>query len=87
MHLVISGRVQGVGFRFFALNEAHKLKLTGWVKNRADGAVEVCAEGEESALLSLLDRLKQGPPSAIVKNVAVDWRPASGHFNSFEIKH
>lgn len=68
---VISGRVQGVGFRYFVLLAARELGITGWVRNLADGSVEVQAQGDESQLDSLESRLRSGPPRSDVRSVDV----------------
>ncbi len=86
LHAIIEGRVQGVGFRAFVLRKASELKLTGWVRNRWDGSVEVVAEGERSQLDQLLAALHQGPRSAVVTQVTVEWEEASGEFRSFYVK-
>src|SRR5579864_8790302 len=65
----ISGRVQGVGFRFFAQRWAHQLGLKGYVRNQSDGAVEVYAIGDQEALREFKDRLAEGPRSARVTRV------------------
>jgi acylphosphatase len=69
MHVVVRGRVQGVGFRWFVREVARGLELAGWVKNRADGGVEVVAEGSEASVQSLVQRLREGPPGADVSGV------------------
>ena len=66
---LVRGRVQGVGFRWFVEREAHILGLAGWVRNNADGAVEVLAQGTVEQLSSLRDRLRQGPRAARVDRV------------------
>jgi len=66
---VVSGRVQGVGYRYFALKEAQALGLAGYARNLDDGRVEVVAEGADSALASLEGRLKEGPSFARVEAV------------------
>lgn len=66
---VISGRVQGVGFRFFTENWAHRLGLSGYVKNCADGTVEAYAIGDADALEEFKDHLAEGPRSARVDNI------------------
>ena len=71
----ISGRVQGVGFRYFVLREAQALGLVGWTRNLADGRVEVVAAGSEAALGALEGRLRQGPPHARVSEVVVTEAP------------
>ena len=65
----VSGRVQGVGFRYFVLREARALGLSGWVRNLPDGGVELVAVGEEPALHAFEGRLWQGPPHARVTSI------------------
>lgn len=66
---LISGRVQGVGYRYFVLRQAQALGLAGWVRNLRDGRVEVLAAGEEGAMAALEGRLWSGPPAANVVDV------------------
>jgi acylphosphatase len=82
----VRGRVQGVGYRYFALREAGRLGLSGWVANEADGSVHVVAEGERDALETLLARLEEGPPAGWVDGVATRWEPARGIDGSFRIE-
>ncbi|HOJ00732.1 MAG TPA: acylphosphatase [Anaerolineaceae bacterium] len=84
MHVVVSGRVQGVGFRFFTMQSAWTHEVTGWVRNRLDGDVEVVAEGRREALEAMLLDLKQGPASASVADVKVEWLPYQAQFTAFE---
>ncbi len=77
-HLWLSGRVQGVGFRFFTERVARRLGLSGFARNLADGRVEVVAEGARSAVETLLKELRQGPSGAVVHNVIVEWEPPTG---------
>lgn len=86
LHAKVSGRVQGVNFRYTTLQRARQLRLTGWVRNRADGSVEVMAEGPRAAVEELLTFLHQGPPYAQVERVEVEWRPASGAFRHFDVQ-
>ena len=86
IHAVVTGRVQGVGFRYFVQQNAIRLALTGWVRNQWDGSVELLAEGSHEALLQLLLAVSKGPPSAVVTNVDTDWLDASGEFQSFHVK-
>jgi acylphosphatase len=72
---VISGRVQGVGFRWFVEREAATLGLTGWVRNRPNGSVEVMATGTREQLAALHGRLREGPRAARVDEVAVSPAP------------
>lgn len=69
----VSGRVQGVGFRFFAVDVAVGLGITGWVKNLSDGRVEVEAYGIKESVEVMIERLHQGPLGASVSNVDVTW--------------
>jgi len=82
----VDGRVQGVGFRYFVLECANQLGLSGWVRNTGDGTVEVLAEGPREALDRLLDLLHQGPRSAYVTEVKSTWGSATGEFNRFEVR-
>ena len=78
---LVRGRVQGVGYRYFVLRQADALGLTGYARNRADGAVEVIAEGSAEALADLEARLGEGPAFAEVDGVAreaIDPRGDSG---------
>ena len=85
LHAVVHGRVQGVGFRFFVLDSVANLRLTGWVRNRRDGAVEVLAEGSRVDLEILLACLREGPRVSRVERVETDWPEPTGRFTRFEI--
>jgi acylphosphatase len=85
--LRIKGRVQGVGFRFSALDEARRLGLTGWVRNAADGDVEVVAEGAEEPLKRLVTWCHVGPRGALVTDVEQEWLPYTSEFDGFRIHH
>ena len=65
----VLGRVQGVGFRAFVVDQAQFLGLAGWVRNRRDGAVEILAAGPEERVLALLETCKEGPPAAEVSGI------------------
>jgi acylphosphatase len=67
--VLVRGRVQGVGFRWFVREAARELGLSGWVRNRIDGTVEVAAEGSEVTLDRLRDELRRGPPGAAVASI------------------
>ncbi len=86
MHLVVSGRVQGVGFRFSAYDEAKDLALAGWVRNLAGGEVEIIAEGSRENLQMLAAWAQLGPPSAHVTAVREDWLDFTGEFTEFRIR-
>jgi acylphosphatase len=83
---LVRGRVQGVGFRWFVEREAHILGVAGWVRNNADGSVEVLAQGSRDQLSGLRSRLRQGPRAARVDGVEEsESRPVSG-LSSFRIE-
>ena len=86
LHAVVYGRVQGVGYRATTIDEARRLGLAGWVRNRYDGTVEVLAEGSEAKLKLLLDYLRRGPWGASVSSVAEEWADASGAPMPFRFK-
>ncbi len=83
---MVSGRVQGVGYRYFVIEEADLLGLTGWVANELDGSVRCVAEGPRRALETLLSILHNGPPMARVDAVREAWSPAVGGFDGFRVK-
>lgn len=83
---MVRGRVQGVGFRWFVEREAHILGISGWVRNNADGGVEVFAQGSRDQLSGLHARLREGPRAARVDAVEEsEARPTAG-LNSFRIE-
>ena len=82
----VSGRVQGVGFRYFVLREAMDLGVDGWVANTAGGTVRCVAEGRRDDLETLLERLHEGPAAAIVERVSVAWMPATGALGPFSVR-
>jgi len=86
LHAIISGRVQGVGFRYFVQKTAYRLNLKGWVRNRKDGTVEVEAQGNPHILEQFVQALHQGPRSAIVSEVKTDWIPATNEFIDFRVR-
>ena len=83
---MVRGRVQGVGFRWFVEHEAHRLGIAGWVRNNADGSVEIQAQGTREQLSGLRSRLREGPRAAQVDAVEEsEARPAVG-VSSFRIE-
>lgn len=84
---IVSGRVQLVMFRDFALRKARDAKLVGQVRNLPDGTVEVIAEGPREALECLLEKLHHGPLLADVEQVSATWYPATGEFDEFRIAY
>ena len=83
---VVSGRVQGVGFRFFTHEAAAMEGIQGWVRNRADGAVEIAAEGEAEAIERFERRIRTGPPHARVDAVDATDMPTRGHAAGFTVR-
>lgn len=81
--LTISGRVQGVGFRWFAIEAASREGVTGWVSNLADGRVEILAEGEAEAVERFDRLMRRGPGSARVDDVETDILAPTGRFHGF----
>ena len=81
---VVTGSVQGVGFRFFAERAAREAGVTGWVRNRSDGSVETVAEGEPEAVRRYLDRLRSGPSGGRVTDLVEEEKTVTG-LRSFEI--
>lgn len=85
VRLVVEGRVQGVGFRWFVVRRAEALGLTGVVENRSDGGVEVEAEGERNALEQLIEALRVGPSSARVTAIHEQWESGPARHRAFRI--
>jgi acylphosphatase len=83
---VVTGRVQGVGFRYSAVREARGLGVLGRVANLPDGSVEVAAEGDPLRLKQFLAWLHKGPPGAYVRDVAVMWAPPTGSYTRFDVE-
>lgn len=86
LHAFVSGRVQGVGFRYFVVRQAQRLALRGYARNESDGSVEVLAQGPRPALERLLAYLRQGPPAAHVRDVQVTWSKPTEHVSGFHVR-
>jgi len=86
LHLIVDGRVQGVGFRFSAYDKAKEFALAGWVRNLSSGEVEIVAEGKQENLQMLAVWAHQGPPSAHVTQVREDWLDFTGEFTDFRTR-
>lgn len=84
-HITVRGLVQGVGYRFFAVEIAKRFNIKGWVRNKADGTVEVTAQGQSSQLEQFIKELKQGPPSALVEEVKVNYKSAATVYSNFKV--
>ena len=86
-HAWISGRVQGVSFRFYTRDLAASLGVSGWVRNLPDGRVELLAEGEESAVEQVMDFCRKGPPGAHVVEVEVKNENFLNEFTEFKVQY
>ena len=86
-HAIISGRVQGVFFRMETKRAADRIGGFGWVRNQRDGTVEALFEGDQDKVDAILEWCKEGPPSAKVTDVNVQWQDYGGEFNRFEVTY
>ena len=86
VHLLVSGIVQGVSFRYYTVEEARRLGVAGWVRNLADGRVEVEAEGDRAALEALVAWCGHGPPAARVDDVEATWSAFAGDLAAFSTR-
>jgi acylphosphatase len=84
---VVTGRVQGVGFRYFVHDVATREGVTGYVRNLPDGRVEAHVEGDSEAVTRVERAIRSGPAGARVENVDTDVLPPSGHYKSFRVTH
>ncbi len=84
--VIVKGLVQGVCFRHYTQKTAILYNVTGWVRNRTDGNVEGCFEGEEENVKALIDWCRTGPDWARVDDVEVETAPFQGEFRSFNIR-
>jgi acylphosphatase len=85
IHVIYSGRVQGIGFRFTAERIALSLGITGWVKNLFNGKVEIVAEADEKKIDKFLEEINSSF-SNYIQNQDLDWQEATGEFKNFGIK-
>ena len=86
VHLIVSGRVQGVFFRHSAMEQARQLGLSGWVRNVPSGEVEIMAEGPRKSLEMFYAWAHDGPPSARVEEVREEWSGYRGEFSGFHVR-
>lgn len=82
----VSGVVQGVGFRWKALQEAEALDVRGWIRNRPDGDVDATLQGEEDKVREMLQWMRKGPSRAVVRDMSVRWDDAKCLFDDFHIR-
>jgi acylphosphatase len=86
VHIIVTGRVQGVGFRYFVATRARELGLTGTVRNLPTGQVEITAEGDAAALETLIGAVRSGPPGSRVRDLEVRWDDAPARQMEFLIR-
>ncbi len=86
VHIVVTGTVQGVGFRFTTRRQAQQLGLVGWVRNQPDGSVALCAQGSEGAVDRLITFLEAGPPGAVVTSVTIQDVTPDKALHGFEVR-
>ena len=84
-HIVVSGMVQGVGYRYFVTKIARRMELTGWVKNLASGEVEIEVEGPRGLIETMIKELKTGNSWAVVRNMDVRFEKYQGKYTGFDI--
>jgi acylphosphatase len=87
VHVIISGKVQGVWFRASTKQKAEELGLTGWVRNTLDGNVEAVFEGEEKLVKEMIDWCHRGPPLSEVENVQINKQNITNAFDRFSVRY
>jgi acylphosphatase len=86
IHILLTGHVQGVGFRAYVQQKASTRLISGWVRNLGDDTVELTAEGSRDMLDALLADVQKGPPGSRVYETQFTWEQPSGEFNGFRIR-
>jgi len=86
VHVWVTGRVQGVGFRAFVIQQALSLGLTGWVRNVGYSQVEAVTEGRRGILERFVDLVRRGPTASRVDDARVEWEPFTGEFTAFDTR-
>ncbi|MFZ2492355.1 MAG: acylphosphatase [Thermoanaerobaculia bacterium] len=82
----IHGKVQGVGYRFYATRVARRMGLKGWIQNNRDGSVETLVEGEQKAIDDWIEELKEGPRYAEVTRIDQETKDFTGRLGDFDVK-
>lgn len=85
--IIVTGRVQGVFYRAAACEKAQGMNLTGWVRNKSDGSVEIMAEGEKENIQSLIEWCRIGPPRASVRDISVKWQEYKNEYDTFHVTY
>ncbi|MGA6993728.1 MAG: acylphosphatase [Candidatus Deferrimicrobiaceae bacterium] len=86
-HVVVTGRVQGVFFRASTREAATRLGVAGFVRNLPGQQVEAVLQGEREAVEKVIAFLREGPPGAVVKDIAVEWRKSAEPYEGFHVRH
>lgn len=86
VHIFVSGRVQGVSFRYYTAQKAEELGLKGWVRNTEDGELEAVFEGKQDKIKEIISWMRKGPPSAKIDNINIKEEQNRGEFSNFEIR-
>lgn len=84
--VLISGHVQGVGFRYFTTDLARNFGVNGWIRNLATGDVEIYVEGDKSTVSGFLKELKTGPRHGRIGNFQIEWKQFEGKYDSFQVR-
>lgn len=87
MRILVNGRVQGVGFRYYTLHVAQRLGVKGYVRNLPDGRVEAYAEAENAVLQQFVRIVENGPSNAVVEDTHKEWLETTGNLDSFRITY
>ena len=85
VNMKITGKVQGVGFRYFVLRQAQELSINGWVSNKSNGDVEALAQGAKEGLDHFITKVEQGPAFSRVEDVSLNWVNEAEQYFGFEI--
>lgn len=85
--ILVTGRVQGVGYRYSAIIRATQDGLVGWVRNTRGGDVEMVAEGPPAGVEAFIEWCRRGPSAARVDDVSVVWGEPTGEFTSFDVRY
>ena len=85
-HIIVRGRVQGVGFRFAAQRAGRTIGVSGFVRNLANGDVEIVAQGDPERVERMIDWARRGPPAASVEKIEVESRDRTATFRDFDIR-
>jgi len=85
VNMKITGKVQGVGFRYYVLRQAQELGIRGWVSNKPNGDVEALAQGEKTDLEQFIFKVKEGPSFSRVEDVSLNWLNETEQYFGFEI--